>query len=125
MLAVVRPLAAVPFAAEIGGSTGADVGQWEDHSFRKAAEDATERIAAELRGWVADVSTHVWSGSPSSKVVKAAKQMNSGLIAVASRSSAAETVQMGSVAHRVLNHAPCPVLVVRPSKSAKPRRTKA
>lgn len=123
MLAVVRPLAAVPFATETNSPAGGVT--WEDQSFRTAAADATELIAAELRDWAPVLSTHVWSGSPSSQIVKAAKQMSSGLIVVASRSSVAETVLMGSVAHRVLNYAPCPVLVVRPNKSAQPRRTKA
>jgi len=124
VLAVVRPLAAVPFATDIDHSAAAGGEHWEDHSFRKAAGDATEVIAAELRDWAPEVSTHVWSGSPSSLIVKAAKQMSSGLIVVASRSSATEAVLMGSVAHRVLSYAPCPVLVVRPSKNATSRRTK-
>lgn len=121
VLAVVRPLAAVPFATETSDSAAGGA-TWEDHSFRKAAAEATEIIAADLRNWAPDVSTHVWSGSPSSQIVKAAKQMNSGLIVVASRSSVAETVLMGSVAHRVLNYAPCPVLVVRPTKRATEQR---
>ncbi len=121
VLAVVRPLAAVPFATDVESTATGDK-HWEDLSFRKAASDATELIAAELRDWGPAVSTHVWSGSPSSQIVKAAKQMNSGLIVVASRSSVAETVLMGSVAHRVLNHAPCPVLVVRPTKKAPSRK---
>ena len=108
VLAVARPLAAVPFALDIDidQSSTADGQTWEDQSFRKAASDATEVVAAELRGWAREVSTHVWSGSPSSQIVKPAEQMSSGLIVVASRSSAVETVLMGSVDNQVLSHAP-------------------
>jgi nucleotide-binding universal stress UspA family protein len=116
VLAVVSPLAAVPFAAE--RATGPE--SIEDMSFRKAAEQATRDVAARLEGWGPAVTTHVWSGSPSGEIVRAAREMNTGLIVLASRSTRTEAVLMGSVAHRVMNHAPCPVLVVRPGD--KPRR---
>lgn len=117
VLAVVSPLAAVPFAndAETGEDSPADI------SFRRSAERATAQMADGLRGWAGEVTTHVYGGSPSAEIVKAARDMGAGLIVIASNSSRAEAVLMGSVAHRVINTAPCPVLVVRPDD--KPKRS--
>lgn len=118
VLAVISPLAAVPFATE--GDTGrTDI---EELSFRAAAETATAQIAEVLTGWGPKITTHVRSGSPASEIVKAAKAKDADLIVVASSSSRAGAVLMGSVAHRVLNHASCPVLVVRPGAKAKKRK---
>ena len=111
VLAIVKPLAAVPFANE--SETGRE--EIEDVSFRRAAERATLTIADELTAWGASTTTHVRGGSPAGEIVKAAREFGSGLIVMASRSSLTETVLMGSVAHRVLNHATCPVLVHRQS----------
>ncbi len=109
VLAVVSPLAAVPFASDIDGATNLD-----DVSFRRSAERATEALAEELRDWGPKVSTHVYGGSPSTEIVKAATALDAGLIVLANSGTRAEAVLMGSVAHRVMSHASCPVLVVRP-----------
>ncbi|KAA1380888.1 universal stress protein [Aeromicrobium fastidiosum] len=116
VLAVVSPLAAVPFATE-SDSGHKDI---EDLSFRTAAQAATAQVAAELDGWGPKISQQIRSGSPASEILKAAKAKDTGLIVVASQSSRASAVLMGSVAHRVLNQATCPVLVVRPG--AKPKK---
>lgn len=115
VVAVVSPLAAVPFASD--RDTIEDI---DDLSFRRAAERATEALAEELRDWGPTVSTQVYGGSPSSEIVKAATALDAGLIVLANSSTRTEAVLMGSVAHRVMSHASCPVLVVRPSP--KPRR---
>ncbi|NRQ48637.1 universal stress protein [Aeromicrobium sp. YC3-14] len=116
VVAVVSPLAAVPFASDTSGSRSKDA----ETSFRTAAEGAAKDVAAALDGWGPKVTTHVRSGSPATEIVKAAKAKGAELIVIASQSSRAEAVLMGSVAHKVLNHATCPVLVVRPG--AKPRK---
>lgn len=120
VVAVVSPLAAVPFAAEEPGKKSLD-----EVSFRKAAEKATLQVAEELADWGPTVSTHVYSGSPSSEILKAANRFGSGLIVIASQSTRAQAVLMGSVAHRVMNQAACPVLVHRPAQKAKkaPKKT--
>jgi nucleotide-binding universal stress UspA family protein len=113
VVAVISPLAAVPFATE--GDTGrTDI---EELSFRAAAEV--------LADWGPKISKSVRSGSPAAEIVKAAKAKDADLIVIASTSSRTAEMLMGSVAHRVLNHAPCPVLVVRPGMKAKKRATKA
>ncbi|MFI5428588.1 universal stress protein [Aeromicrobium sp. UC242_57] len=76
-----------------------------------------------LADWGPKVTTQVRSGSPAAEIVKAAKAKDAGLIVLASSSSRAGAVLMGSVAHRVLNLATCPVLVWRPrAKSSKKRK---
>ena len=55
----------------------------------------------------------IWSGSPASQITKAATEFGADLIVVASGSTGITETVMGSTAHRVLNYAPCPVLVVR------------
>ncbi|MEJ7636363.1 universal stress protein [Aeromicrobium sp.] len=111
VLAVLSPLAAVPFSNE--AETGPE--KIEDMSFRRAAERATLAIADEISAWGPETTTHVRGGSPAGEIVKAARELDSGLIVMASRSTFTEAVLMGSVAHRVMNHAPCPVLVHRQS----------
>lgn len=112
VVAVLSPLAAVPFAAE------ADTGRvpLEELSFRRAAERATERVAVELRAWAPEVSTAVVAGSAPTEIVRTAERITAGLIVLAGQSSRTEAMLMGSVAHRVLNHATCPVLVWRAPK---------
>lgn len=116
VLAVISPLAAVPFAAE-DESDGLD-----QLSFRRSAERAVTAVADGLRDWGPKVTTHVRSGSPASEIVKMAREKDAGLIVLASRSSRASAVLMGSVAHRVLSHATCPVLVHRKGGKPKPPR---
>ncbi len=116
VVAVISPLAAVPFANDDSGD-----GSVAELSFRRAAEQATLNLAEVLDGWGPPVSTHVYSGSPASEIIKAAKRFDSGLIVLASQSTRTQAVLMGSVAHKVLNNATCPVLVHRPGP--KPART--
>jgi nucleotide-binding universal stress UspA family protein len=124
IVAVIRPLAAVSFADEISvakGSTDPDM-----RTFREAAESAMEKVAAEFDGWGPKVHRRLRSGSPANEIIKTAKQLNAGLVVVASGGRGiSDTVLMGSTAQRVQAYAPCPVLVVRPTprKSAarKPR----
>lgn len=112
VVAVLSPLAAVPFASE------ADTGRvpLEEMSFRRAAERATERVAVELRAWAPEVTTEVVGGSAPTEIVRTAERIGAGLIVLAGQSSRTEAMLMGSVAHRVLNHATCPVLVWRAPK---------
>ena len=108
VVAVISPLAAVPFATE--GSTDSGV----ELSFRREAEIATARVAEAFDGWGPPVTTHVYSGSPAAEIIKAARDFDSGLIVLASQSTRTQAMLMGSVSHRVLHQAACPVLVHRP-----------
>ena len=113
VVAVVSPLAAVPFATDTGDS------KIDPLSFREAAEKAVLDLAGEFEGWGPPVSTHVYGGSPASEILKAAGRFGSGLIVLASSSTRTQAVLMGSVANKVLNQATCPVLVHRPAARKK------
>ena len=114
VVAVISPLAAVPFANELGGQSSVD----DDPtrlSFREEAHAATGVVMAELQAWGAPaVHRRILSGSPAVEIVKAAKESNADLIVVASGSGGlSETILLGSTAQRVQHSAPCPVLVSR------------
>lgn len=115
VIAVIRPLAAVPFVSDFGEGHPHDA-PYEVVSFRREAQEAVERIADEVRDLAPEVNTLVWSGSPAEEIVRAAREVEAGLIVISSRGSGVvDSVLMGSVAHRVLHYAHCPVLVVRPT----------
>jgi len=121
VLAVVRPLAAVSFSNELGPASRPKAAG-EGGSFRAEAEAATEAVAEVFAGWGPKVHKRTRSGSPANEIIKAATQLGAGLVVVASGSRGiSETVLLGSTAQRVQQYAPCPVLVVRPSK--KPKRS--
>ena len=116
VVAVVRPLAAVAFADELSpvDRRKADL---EAGGFRKAAESAVAAVADVFDGWGPKVHQKVRSGSPANEIIKAAGQLNAGLVVVAAGGRGlSDTVLVGSTAQRVQHYAPCPVLVVRPAK---------
>ena len=119
VVAVVRPLAAVPFASDFGEEeqaaqqTTGEVGP-ESLSFRREAREATERVAEVLRETAPRVDTVVRSGSPADEIIRTADELDADLIVVGGRGKGAVgAILMGSVAYRVMHHAPCPVLVTR------------
>ncbi len=113
VVAVVSPMAAVPFANELrpsasgnGGGTGL--------SFREEADIALGVVAAEFDGWGPTVHRELRSGSPASEIVRVATDLSADLLVVASGSRGlSDTVLLGSTAQRVQHSAPCPVLVAR------------
>ena len=114
VVAVIRPLAAVPFAHELGGEQAAGDTEAFALSFRREAQAAAERIAAELQGKASRVDTVIRSGSPADEIIRAADEVEADLIVVGGRGKGTVgAILMGSVAHRVLHHALCPVLVAR------------
>ncbi|WP_148573712.1 universal stress protein [Nocardioides caldifontis] len=115
VIAVVRPLAPVGFADDLT-EPRPRAGEPKFASFREAAEHAVQVVADALSGWGPKVHKRIRSGSPANELIKAATQLDAGLIVVASGSRGiSETVLMGSTAQRVQQYAPCPVLVVRPA----------
>ena len=94
----------------------------EAGSFRAAAENAVDVVAAEFEGWGPKVYRKVRSGSPANEIIKAAKQLSAGLVVVAAGGRGiSDVVLVGSTAQRVQHYAPCPVLVVRPAPRASRR----
>jgi len=120
VVAVIRPLAAVAFADDLSSQERrrADL---ETGGFRAAAQSSLDAVAAVFDGWGPKVHRRMRSGSPANEIIKAAKQLNAGLVVVASGGRGiSDTVLVGSTAQRVQHYAPCPVLVVRPA----PRKRK-
>lgn len=122
VLAVVRPLAAVSFVDELSGPRKKDAASPSSvASFRDAAKASIEVIADVFAGWGPKVHKKIRSGSPANEIIKAAEQLDAGLVVVASGGRGlSDRVMLGSTAQRVQQYAPCPVLVVRPA----PRRKK-
>ena len=124
VVAVVRPLAAVAFADELTEDRQHQA-SWESISFTEAAESAVATIAKEFEGWGPKVHRRIRSGSPANEIIKAAKQLDAGLVVVAAGGRGlSDAVLVGSTAQRVQHYAPCPVLVVRPAPR-KPRKKPA
>ncbi len=112
VVGVVSPYASLPFVDEIS----ADADTTRDRTFRETAEAAIATVAAEFADWGPKVHERLHSGSPANEIVKAAKELDAGLVVVASGSRGlSDTVLLGSTAQRVQHSAPCPVLVVRPT----------
>jgi len=117
VIAVIRPLASVAFADDVSE-------RGFDGSFRDAAQNAVDAIAAVFDGWGPKVHKRIRSGSAANEIIKAAKQYDAGLVVVAAGGRGlSDNVLVGSTAQRVQHYAPCPVLVVRPAP--KPRRRKS
>ncbi len=116
VIAVVRPLAAVPFASDFGEEEHAaqQTGDSTDYSFQRAAQEAVERVARELRHMTPNVETIVRGGAPADQIIRAADEIEADLIVIGGRGKGAvSAILLGSVAYQVLHHAPCPVLITR------------
>jgi len=73
-----------------------------------------ERVAAELADGGVEVTTEVAEGDPSEAIVNRAAELGVDLVAMGTHGrSALGRAFIGSVARRVVQHAPCPVLTVR------------
>jgi len=61
-----------------------------------------------------NVETIVRGGAPADQIIRVADEVEADLIVIGGRGKGAvEAIVLGSVAYRVLHHAPCPVLVTR------------
>jgi nucleotide-binding universal stress UspA family protein len=97
-------------AAEYNGIENA----WLEADLRAAGEKQLAQLAAsEVQGEV-HADTLVRIGAPAEEIIAAAKQRASDLIVISTHGhTGLRHVFLGSVAEKVVRHAPCPVLVVR------------
>ncbi|MCU0918392.1 MAG: universal stress protein [Planctomycetes bacterium] len=81
---------------------------------RAEAEAILKRALAEVGNVPSEIQRDLLEGSPAESIINIAKTWNSSLIVMGSRgqSGIAELV-LGSTSHKVVSHAPCPVLIVR------------
>jgi nucleotide-binding universal stress UspA family protein len=90
--------------------------------FVEAVKNLAGNREQELRHFVPDTWTDgleteyaIRKGNPAEQIMSAARELNIDMIVMGSRGhSALATVFVGSVTQNVVNHAPCPVLVVHP-----------
>lgn len=82
-----------------------------------SARSGLARVVADLNLARLNPRTEVRVGVPAEEVDAAAKELGADLICVGThgRTGLAHLL-LGSVAERIVRHAPCPVLVVRPTK---------
>jgi universal stress protein A len=79
---------------------------------KKLAELAREQTSAET-----PVFPHVERGKPWERIVELANEHNADLIVIGTHGrTGLQHFVLGSTAERVVQHAPCPVLVVRPAE---------
>lgn len=108
LLFVVEPVALPPAYGTGPEPLGIDVDALVD-----TAQDRLDAVAEVLRGDGLDVRATVRVGDPPTQIVDAARE-GIGLIAIATHGrSGVRRILLGSVAERVLRHAPCPVFVVK------------
>lgn len=80
----------------------------------KAAQAILDKAQAAVGKVSGEIHTELIEGSPAEAIINVAKTRKSTVIVMGSRglSSIAELV-LGSTSHKVVSHAPCPVLIVR------------
>jgi nucleotide-binding universal stress UspA family protein len=104
-------LAALPLEAE-HRITVLTVTERDDEA---AAEAALEDARAALRHSTATIETAVRRGHAADELLRAIEETGADLVVVGSRGrSAIARFFLGSVAERVVRHAPCPALLARP-----------
>lgn len=111
---------AVPLTVDMYGGYVPATGEIEKAA-RENAQRILEESSFEIREKLADrnvsVSTEALFGSPESRIVETAEEMNADLIIVGSHGyNRWERLLLGSVSDSVVHHAPCSVLVVRTAK---------
>lgn len=79
-------------------------------------EDRWCQIASDLRR--ESVALHFATGNTADQILEFAGQFACDLIVLGSRARSPAALALGSVASKVLVHAPCPVLIVRQQDSA-------
>jgi len=87
-----------------------------DNDSLSEAIDYLEKVGEEAREERLKVRCEAYVGDPADRIVQAATEDSIDLIIMSThgRTGLARTV-FGSVAETVMRHAPCPVMVVRPS----------
>ncbi|WP_448612581.1 universal stress protein [Modestobacter sp. URMC 112] len=119
VVAVIRPLASVAFADEISEAAPPSPGEGAG-SFRQAAQSAVDAVAAVFDDWGPRIDRQIRSGSPAAEIIRVAEEHDAGLVVVAAGGRGiSDAILVGSTAQRVQHYAPCPVLVVRPARSAR------
>jgi len=112
---------AVPLAIDVYGGYIPETSEME-RTARENAERVVQTTVEKLKSLFNEppgISTDVLFGSPDSRIVETAEEMEADLIVIGSHGyNAWERLLLGSVSNSVVHHAPCSVLVARGSKDA-------
>jgi universal stress protein A len=88
----------------------------EDELREKGADELEQLILREIGGTVKATSS-VRTGSPHQEILREAEEQGVDLIVVATHGhSGVEHILFGSTADRIVRHAKCPVLTIRPQE---------
>ncbi|HLZ09944.1 MAG TPA: universal stress protein [Chloroflexota bacterium] len=84
---------------------------------RDFLRQSVDALAARARqAGIADVDVRVLEGSPTNMLVEAIVETRADLVVVGSHGrNAIQRLLIGSTSEHLIRHAPCPVLVIRPS----------
>ncbi len=93
---------------------------YRSHESRRGELERHRRMAEEMAARLADIgvrsTSSLLAGDPATEIIAAAQRSEADLIVTGSRGlRGLERVVLGSVARSVVLHAPCSVLVVRPT----------
>ncbi len=99
----------------------AKVGERAEETVRQSADAEAQRILQEVADAAREVAVAVEvrtsTGVPFDEIVQVAKTLPADLIVIGTHGrTGLAHVLVGSVAERVVRHAPCPVLTVRPEE---------
>lgn len=86
----------------------------------EAEQHVAERVSELLQSSPEDFSVSLLSGSPSAAIVAEAEARKARLLTVGASQSGLLQALLGSTTDQVVRHAPCPVLVARPSPAQGP-----
>ncbi len=105
------------YVVDIRDFSGIDLEDME-YAYVNMLRDNGDEILEELRDEADKMGVRIRTvkreGIPADEIVKAAEEDDADLIVIGSfGQSALEKLLLGSVAEKVIRHAPCPVLVVR------------
>lgn len=97
-----------------------------DRSLQRQAADRLRAFADENVGDNVSADLEVRVGQPAEEVIAAARDSKCDSIMLSTRGlTGLDRYFIGSVAHRVAQLAPCPVVLLRPGKRARGRKQKA
>jgi nucleotide-binding universal stress UspA family protein len=96
-----------PYLGEPNFQQAIDARMKEANAILQKAQDSVGKIPGEIH-------TELIEGSPAEAIINVAKTRNSTVIVMGSRGLSTITeLVLGSTSHKVVSHAPCPVLIIR------------
>ena len=108
---------ALPMSIDVYGGYIPDTSEMEKvarDNADKVVADAAEKVRGSFGDANVDLTTDVLFGSPDSRIVETAEEMNADLIVIGSHGYKQwERLLLGSISDSVVHHAHCSVMVVR------------